>query len=131
MKVVIFIIIVFIMSCSYSDNEMIGIYTPSNYKNTYDTIELSSNNVYYRRIYDGNKKLVLKTKGTWIVDKDILEFDRPYFWNLDDDLAAITYALGFAVITYNASNDKYVSSGMIQEVQRLYPSVWTSQNYRI
>lgn len=86
MKIIIFIIIVFIMSCSYSDNEMIGIYTPSNYKNTYDTIELSSNNVYYRKVYDRNKKLVLKIKGRWALDKDILEFYPPYFFNLDRDL---------------------------------------------
>ncbi|MDR6735535.1 hypothetical protein J2X77_002406 [Sphingobacterium sp. 2149] len=86
MKIIIFIIIVFIMSCSYSDNEMIGIYTPSNYKNTYDTIELSSNNVYYRKVYDRNKKLVLKIKGRWAIDKDILEFYPPYFFNLDRDL---------------------------------------------
>ena len=41
---------------------MIGTYSPANYTNTYDTIQLETNNIYNRRVYDRNKKLVLKTK---------------------------------------------------------------------
>jgi ribosomal protein S4E len=41
---------------------MIGTYSPANYTNTYDVIQLATNNIYYRRLYDKNKKLVMKLK---------------------------------------------------------------------
>lgn len=87
MKAAIFLFFIIVtVSCSYYAGEMIGTYSPANYTNTYDTIQLGTNNIYYRRVYDRNKKLVLKTKGKWKVDHDLIVFEPPYFWNLDGDL---------------------------------------------
>lgn len=85
-KVVVLLISLVLISCSYSTREMIGTYAPMDYKNTYDTIQLAEDSIYYRRVYDINKKLVLKMKGKWKVDHDIVEFEPPYFWNIDRDL---------------------------------------------
>jgi len=51
--------------CSFSENEMIGMYTPVNYKNTLDTINLQFNGNYHRKIYDKNRKLMLEMDGKW------------------------------------------------------------------
>lgn len=79
-----FIIVLF--SCSYYNGEIIGTYSPADYTNTYHTIQLAPNNIYYRRLYDRNNKLVLKITGKWKVDHDLIVFEPPYFWNLDRDL---------------------------------------------
>ncbi len=73
------------MSCAFNEQELIGIYTPVNYKNTFDTIQLHTNNVYHRRVYDRNKKLVLEMDGEWKIDGDFIKFE-PFYLNLDDDL---------------------------------------------
>ncbi|MDR6735215.1 hypothetical protein [Sphingobacterium sp. 2149] len=87
MRAAIFLFFILVLvSCSYYSGEMIGTYSPDNYTNTYDTIQLGTNNIYYRRVYDRNKKLVLKTKGKWKVDHDLIVFEPPYFLNLDRDL---------------------------------------------
>lgn len=54
---------------------------------------------------------------------DVYEFslvdpDEPF--GVINTFSSIADALEFAIITYNASNDKYVSSGMIQEEYRDY-----------
>lgn len=81
-----FLIGVLFTSCSYSEKEMIGIYAPTDYINTFDTIQLKENNLYYRKLYDFNKNLVLEMQGEWNVEGDVIEFKSPYFLNLDSDL---------------------------------------------
>ena len=71
---------------SFTEKEMIGTYSPSDYKNTYDTIQLNEHNKYHRKVYDINKKLILERKGAWIVEEDVIDFKSPYFLNLDRDL---------------------------------------------
>lgn len=74
-------------SCkSYTEKEIIGLYAPVNYNNTFDTIRLIEGGKYYRKVYDKNKTLVLKMEGKWNVHSDIIEFESPYFYNLDRDL---------------------------------------------
>ncbi len=46
MKAAIFLFfIIVLLSCSYYTGEMIGTYSPDNYTNTYDTIQLGTNNI--------------------------------------------------------------------------------------
>ncbi len=77
-----------INSCrnSFTEKEIIGTYSPLDYKNTYDTIQLNEHNIYRRKVYDINKKLVLDTKGKWSVDEDVIVFKSPFFLNFDRDL---------------------------------------------
>ncbi len=65
--------------------EVIGTYTPVDYKNNFDTIQLLSDHTYNRSIYGKNNKLILKTKGHWhLGDFHMLDFD-PFLVNFDDD----------------------------------------------
>ncbi len=65
--------------------EVIGTYTPVDYENNFDTIQLLSDHTYQRRIYGKNNKLILKTKGRWrFRDFHMLDFD-PFLVNFDQD----------------------------------------------
>jgi len=81
-----FLIGLLLGSCSYTEKELIGAYSPTEYKNTFDTIQLKKNNEYHRKVYDINKKLVLEIDGKWSIEEDVIEFKSPYFLNLDRDL---------------------------------------------
>lgn len=82
----IFLIGLLFVSCGYTEKELIGVYAPTDYKNTFDTIQLKEHNKYHRKVYDKNKKLVLEMQGEWNIKEDIIEFKSPYFFNLDRDL---------------------------------------------
>lgn len=88
MKRIFLLFLVTVCSCteSYTEKELIGTYTPENYKNTFDTIQLKENNVYHRSVYDISKTLVLDIDGEWSVKEDVIKFKSPYFLNLDRDL---------------------------------------------
>lgn len=74
------------VSCGYTEKDLIGVYAPADYKNTFDTIQLQEHNKYHRKVYDINKKLVLEMQGEWSIKEDVIEFKSPYFFNLDRDL---------------------------------------------
>ena len=83
------IAILFITSCdnSYTEKELYGSYTPVGYKNTFDTIELKPQNIYHRKVYDKNNKLVLEMNGKWIMKStDKVQFSD-FFFNLDRDVS--------------------------------------------
>jgi hypothetical protein len=82
----IFLIGLLFVSCGYTEKELIGVYAPTDYKNTFDTIQLKEHNKYHRKVYDKNKKLVLEMQGEWNIKEDVIEFKSPYFFNLDRDL---------------------------------------------
>lgn len=82
----IFLIGLLFVSCGYTEKELIGVYAPTDYKNTFDTIQLKEHNKYHRKVYDKNKKLVLEMQGEWDIKEDVIEFKSPYFFNLDRDL---------------------------------------------
>lgn len=46
--------VLFLISCVYrfTEQEILGIYTPVDYKNCFDTIVLKENGVYDRKVYD-------------------------------------------------------------------------------
>lgn len=81
-----FLIGLLFVSCGYTEKELIGVYAPTDYKNTFDTIQLKEHNKYHRKVYDKNKKLVLEMQGEWNIKEDIIELNSPYFFNLDRDL---------------------------------------------
>lgn len=65
--------------------EVIGTYTPVDYENNFDTIQLLSDYTYKRSIYGKNNNLILKTKGHWhLEDLQVLYFE-PFIVNFDDD----------------------------------------------
>lgn len=82
--------VLFLISCVYrfTEQEILGIYTPVDYKNCFDTIVLKENGVYDRKVYDIKKHLVLDMSGKWNFKKgqsNVIEFSS-YFHNLDRDL---------------------------------------------
>jgi len=83
------LIVLLFASCvaHFEDKEVIGIYTPSDYKNNFDTLELKPNGTYHRKVYDKNKKLLLEMKSNWglVEQGSKIRIDGFYF-NLDDDL---------------------------------------------
>lgn len=83
---IIFFISLFFASCkNYTEKEIVGFYAPVDYKNNFDTIQLQENNIYHRKVYDFNKKLVLEMQGEWKLDGTAIKF-YPFYLNLDDDL---------------------------------------------
>lgn len=73
---------------SFTTEETIGTYTPVGYRYTFDTIQLKSDGIYHRKIYDKTKKLVMEMDGQWSfydTDNNAIQF-RSYFLNLDRDL---------------------------------------------
>lgn len=105
---------------------MIGTYSASDYTKTYDTIQLATNHIYCRRVYDRNKKLVLKTKGKWKVNQDVIEFETPYFWNLDRDLVKFPELLNDTVS--NGIGYIGVNSGKIEFCVGHYSADIPNQN---
>lgn len=81
----ILLISIFFISCSFNEEELIGRYTPVNYINSFDTIELKANNIYFRKVYDVHNKLLLEMDGEWRLDGDYIKFN-PFYLNFDDDL---------------------------------------------
>lgn len=82
-----FIILLF-SSCveHFEEKEVYGYYTPVGYKNNFDTLQLQPDNVYYRKVYDINKKLLLEMKGKWKMEVNHRIILSPFYMNLDDDL---------------------------------------------
>lgn len=81
-------IVLLLTSCieHFEEREIYGYYTPIDYKNSFDTIQLLPDGVYHRKVYDRNKKLLLEMNGKWTLkDNENLQFD-PFYLNLDDDL---------------------------------------------
>jgi hypothetical protein len=82
--------VLFLSSCvdSFTEQEILGTYTPVDYRNCFDTIQLKINGVYHRRVYDIKKHLVLDMNGKWHFKNkknSVIEFSS-YFHNLDRDL---------------------------------------------
>lgn len=81
-----FLIGVLFASCNYTEKELIGIYSPTDYKNTFDTIQLKENNLYHRKVYDIDKNLILEMEGEWELNGNFIKF-KSFYLNLDADLA--------------------------------------------
>lgn len=70
----------------FEEKEVCGYYTPVDYKNNFDTLQLQPQGVYHRKVYDKNKKLLLEMNGKWnLKDNESVHFE-PFYLNLDDDL---------------------------------------------
>lgn len=82
----ILLISMFFSSCIYEEKELLGIYVPASYINTFDTIQLMVNGNYNRKLYDRNHNLVLEMNGKWSVSSDVITFEHPYYNNYDIDL---------------------------------------------
>lgn len=88
MKALIIMFLFPLTSCveRFNKEEVYGIYAAVGYKNTFDTLWLKENEVYHRKVYDKNKKLVLEMDGKWTIkNNEEIQFYSFYF-NLDDDL---------------------------------------------
>jgi len=70
----------------FTEKEVYGAYSPVDYKNNFDTIQLMPHNIYRRKVYDKNKKLLLDMKGKWELENNINVHFEPFYLNLDDDL---------------------------------------------
>jgi hypothetical protein len=80
--------LVVLTSCSFFTNEtsLYGKYVPVNYKVTFDTLVLKQNQIYSRKIYDKDKKIVFSTTGKWkLVNGTKIVFEN-FFENFDRDL---------------------------------------------
>jgi hypothetical protein len=72
----------------FTEQEVLGVYTPVDYKNCFDTIRLKKNGVYHRKVYDIKKHLLLDMKGKWNFyneEKSQIQF-HSFYLNLDDNL---------------------------------------------
>ncbi len=88
-KIFLILLLIAINSCtnSFTEKEMIGTYSPLDYKNTYDTIRLLENGVYHRKVYDKNKKLVLDQVSNYELRNGGSKiYFHSYFLNFDRDL---------------------------------------------
>lgn len=77
-------------SCAdhFTEEELIGIYTPVDYKHCFDTIQLMKGGIYHRKVYDLDQKLLLDMDGKWNFEnrKNNRINIGSYFHNLDRDL---------------------------------------------
>lgn len=92
MKRLSFLLFFMLLICScvnnFSEEDIIGTYTPIGYKNCYDTIQIKKTGIYHRKVYDKKKKLLLEMDGKWSFsngDKGTIQF-KSFFLNLDRDL---------------------------------------------
>ena len=90
MKVIsILFFITFLISCDdyFEEKEIYGIYTPIDYKNNYDTLQLKPNGLYSRKVYDKNNRLMLEMNGKWglVGSNSQINFNN-FYLNLDHDL---------------------------------------------
>lgn len=83
----IFILLLF-PSCveHFEEKEVYGYYTPVDYKNNFDTIQLQPESVYHRKVYDKNKKLLFEMSGKWKLESSHRIILSNFYMNLDDDL---------------------------------------------
>lgn len=70
----------------FEEKEMYGYYTPIDYKNNFDTLQLQPEGLYYRKVYDRNKKLLLEMNGKWKFENNHTLKLETFYHNLDDDL---------------------------------------------
>lgn len=77
-----------LLSCDehFEKEKLYGYYSPINYKNTFDTIQLKPQGLYHRKLYDKNNQLVLELDGTWRLERNTIISLDSYFFNLDRDL---------------------------------------------
>jgi hypothetical protein len=66
---------------------MIGKYAPLDYINTFDTIDLQANGKYHRKVYNKHQKLMFEMDGRWNMHNEVINFEPPYFFNLDRDIS--------------------------------------------
>lgn len=84
-QVVTFVLLISIISCMPSKQEVVGKYVAQNYKNTFDTILILDGGLYERKVYDRKNELVLKMKGSWEYSNQLLTLNS-FFLNFDRDL---------------------------------------------
>jgi|APGre2960657404_1045060.scaffolds.fasta_scaffold01286_6 hypothetical protein len=87
MKIIFMVFIICItVSCDmFNETDLYGYYTP-NYLNNYDTIQIKPKGIYYRKVYDKNKKLILEMNGRWRFESGNKIIIEKFYLNLDDDL---------------------------------------------
>jgi hypothetical protein len=102
-----------IFSCtkSFVEKDVVGVYTPVEYKNCYDTIQLLQGGVYFRKVYDTNKKILLNIKSKYELRNEGSQiFFHSYFLNLDRDLVKfpelVNDTLGVALLNLEKNKGK-------------------------
>lgn len=83
------IILTLLVSCdeSFRSDEIIGVYVPIGYKNSYDTIWIRPDSLYSRKVYNAENKIVLTTTQKYVfINNNIIDFFY-FFENYDYDLA--------------------------------------------
>jgi len=81
-------LLVTLSSCDqqFTESDLYGVYSPMNYKNTLDTIQIKSGGIYHRKVYDRNGNLALEMSGKWnIKGRNEIQF-YSFFQNLDRDI---------------------------------------------
>jgi len=99
-----FILLLF-TSCveHFEEKEVYGYYTPVDYKNNFDTLQLQPEGVYHRKVYDINRKLLLEMNGKWKLENNYRIILSGFYLNLDDDLVKFPHLVkdtGMEVSTY-------------------------------
>jgi len=69
------IILLFLILCSCNREKIEGLYVGKNFTTNIDSIQIMSNGVYSRIIYDNNGSLIFKNKGTYIKHNSDIEFN--------------------------------------------------------
>lgn len=88
-KLLLILLLVMVYSCTenFTEKEVVGIYTPLSYNNTYDTIQLLEKGKYHRKVYDKKKKLVLDIVSDYELRNGGSKiYFNSYFLNIDRDL---------------------------------------------
>jgi hypothetical protein len=101
---IVYILIICLTSCDekFEISDLYGSYSPIGYENNFDTIFFKDKNMFQRRVYDKNKKLILTQNGTWILKDKHKLFIESFYRNLDDDLVRFpeTIDTNFSLSTY-------------------------------
>lgn len=96
----------------FTNNDVAGTYVPINYKNNFDTIQLKSQGVYHRRVFDKNYKLLLEMNGKWSLQANGQIRFNSFYQNLDDDL--IKFPISVKDTSMEVITDIESRSGSIQ-----------------
>jgi len=101
-----FFVVVFAIACKKNARETyVGTYAAINYINTTDTIYVLSNNVYARKVYDKEGRLVLNMKSSLEMNGDEIVF-HSFFLNLDRDIIQYPELLSDTVMEMNVSVER-------------------------
>lgn len=108
------ILLLLYSSCKeqFKEKEVYGYYTPIDYRNNFDTLQLQPQGIYYRKVYDKNKRLLLTMNGKWKLESGHRIIVSSFYLNLDDDLVKFPHLVKDTATEINTYFETY--DGKIQ-----------------